>query len=78
MGLGNTDITNFKPQSNGTAKTLITTFPQQENKKKDRPIHIRIESDVLEVFEEISKANGKDVSKALRAYINAVVASGHL
>ena len=78
MSLGNTDITNFNPQPSGTAKTLLTTFPQEKTKKKDKPIHIRIESDVLEVFDEICKAAGADVSKAIRAYVNSVVTVGHL
>ncbi len=77
MGLGNCDIEDFTPRRSETAKQLVKPVLQQDD-KKDKPIHIRIQSDTLLLFAEICKAAGTDTSKAVRAYIDAVCREGHL
>lgn len=77
MGLGNFDIASFKPKRSETAKHLVAPIRQQDD-KKDKPIHIRIQSDTLLLFAEICKAAGTDTSKAVRAYIDAVCQEEHL
>lgn len=78
MALGNNcNIADFNPKRSETAKQLVKPIRQQDD-KKDKPIHIRIQSDMLLLFAEIAKAGGKNVSEAVRDYIAAVCQAGHL
>ncbi len=72
MGLGNTDISNFKPQRSQTAAKLLTSSPTLAS-KKDTKLQLRIQADMMLMFEEICKENGTDASKALRAYIESAI-----
>lgn len=76
-GLGSFDMANFTPKRSETAKQLVKPIRQQDD-KKDKPLHIRIQNDMFLLFDEICKACGKKVSEAVRDYIVAVCQEGHL
>lgn len=77
MGLGTTGLENFMPKRSGTAESIINAVSHEKHKKSVQ-LQIRIDEDVYVLFREICDADGTDISKAIRAYIGAVITRGSL
>lgn len=78
MGLGNLNITSFKPKASKTAEKLLKVVPTKEH-KKEVTIQIRISEDKRQMFKEIcASSEFKEMSDAIRAFIDGVIAEGTL
>lgn len=78
MGLGNFDIASFKPKRSETAASLLAFIPTKEQQKKEVTIQLRISDDKRQMFKEICSSCKVEMSDAIRAYIDSVIANGTL
>lgn len=77
MALGNVDLTNFQPKASKTAESLLTFVPPQAQ-KKEVTIQLRITDDKRQLFKETCASCNVEMSDALRAFIDSVIAKGRL
>lgn len=77
MALGNIGLTDYKPKASKTAESLLTFVPPKVQ-KKEVTIQLRITDDKRQMFKEICASCNVEMSDALRAFIDSVIAKGRI